>query len=216
MQKIPTMFTRLHDGKIVNEIAPGCRWVFSGEGFATEKLDGTNVRLTVRANEIIRVEKRRNPTAQQRQKFAQRGVRVIEPWYVDANPDEPADKHIFAAVEGTDVSGIEDGEYCAEAIGPKLQGNPLELPSARCFMFSVQLILTGIIYPNVPRDFNSLREWFEIADSIYSPGHKPEGIVFYNSDGRLAKIKAKDFAALAESRASTGVKNTTIDQRGKS
>jgi hypothetical protein len=29
--------------------------------------------------------------------------------------------------------------------------------------------------------------------SLYSPGHLAEGIVFHHSDGRRAKIKRKDF-----------------------
>ena len=62
MQKIPTIFVRGEGGRITEEKHPDCGWVFDGDGVATEKLDGTNVRLTVRAGYIVRLEKRRNPT----------------------------------------------------------------------------------------------------------------------------------------------------------
>jgi hypothetical protein len=33
---------------------------------ATEKIDGTNIRITLRNNTIVRVEKRRNPNKQEK------------------------------------------------------------------------------------------------------------------------------------------------------
>jgi hypothetical protein len=121
MEKIPTIFDRGESFKVVNAPRKGCEWVFAGDGRATEKLDGTNVRLTVRAGHVVRVEKRRNPTKIQKQ----RGV--IDGWYVDADEHGAEDKWIFEAVKGTDTSGWPDGEHSAEALGPSIQGNTLGL-----------------------------------------------------------------------------------------
>ena len=66
MEKIPTIFDRGENFKVVNHVREGCEWVFEGEGTATEKVDGTNVRLTIRAHQCVRVEKRRNPTKVQK------------------------------------------------------------------------------------------------------------------------------------------------------
>ncbi|MEV6605201.1 hypothetical protein [Kutzneria sp. NPDC051319] len=180
MEKIPTIFER--DGRfhVVDRPRADCAWVFDGEGVATEKLDGTNVRLTVRCGAIVRVEKRRNPNREQKA----RGI--VDGWYVDAGPE---DKWIMAAADGTDVSAWPDGEHSCEAIGPRVQGNPLGLDKHVCLPFN----LSAPVYADVPRDFAGLRAFLATVDSVYSPGNLAEGLVFHHSDGRRAKIKRKDF-----------------------
>ena len=94
MQKIPTIFER--DGRFVTDTRhPDCGWVFDGEGRATEKLDGTNLRLTVRNRWVVRVEKRHNPSR------AQKSEGIVDPWYQDAERADLGDQWIFAAVSGT-------------------------------------------------------------------------------------------------------------------
>lgn len=45
MKKIKTLFKRQFENhkiaKCLNEVEPDCKWVLEGEGFATEKIDGT-------------------------------------------------------------------------------------------------------------------------------------------------------------------------------
>ncbi len=183
MQKIETIFDRGDNFRVVRKIREGTEWVFAGEGVATEKLDGTNIRITVASGKITNVEKRRNPTREEK-------ALGQEPGYIDAHESDPADKHIFRAVNGTDVSQLNDGNYSCEAVGPKIQGNPLGLLTPTCYLFTV----APVIILNVPRTFDGLREFFKAFDSHYSPNHKAEGIVFHHPDGRMAKIKAKDFS----------------------
>jgi hypothetical protein len=45
----------------------------------------------------------------------------------------------------------------------------------------------------VERTYTALQAFLREADSLFSPGHPPEGIVFHHPDGRRAKIKRKDF-----------------------
>ncbi len=182
MQKIETIFDRGNNFKVTPKIRIGTEWVFSGEGIATEKLDGTNIRITVKNGKVTKVEKRRNPTKEEK-------ALGQEPGYIDAHDNDPADKHIFRAVNGTMVSYLAAGSYPCEAVGPKIQGNPLELPFPTCYLFTIE----PTIIANVPRTFKGLREFFKDFNSLYNPGHKAEGIVFHHSDGRMAKIKVRDF-----------------------
>lgn len=183
MEKIPTIFDRGDDFKVVNRPREGCEWVFGGEGTATEKLDGTNIRITVRAGQVVRVEKRRNPSKAQKQQG------IIDGWYVDADEYGKDDKWIWEAVRGTDVAGWPDGEHSAEALGPSIQGNLLGLPKHLCVPFNLEVPS----YESVPRTYDGLREFLASLDSKFSPGHLAEGIVFHHPDGRRAKIKRKDF-----------------------
>jgi len=180
MRKIPTVFVR--EGRhVVDEVTPGCEWVLNGYGVATEKLDGTNVRLTVRCGQVVRVEARRNPSKDQK------GVGIFEPWYRDAGG--PTDKWITMAVECTDVRDWPDGEHCCEAMGPKIQGNPLGLETPVCYPFNLRPPLAG--KPGLT--FEGMRAFVVNLDSTYSPGHVSEGLVFHHEDGRRAKIKQRDF-----------------------
>lgn len=185
MEKIPTLFERDDRFRVVDRPRPECAWVFAGEGVATEKLDGTNVRLTVRGGHLVRVEKRRNPSK------AQKAQGIIDGWYTDAGEAAPEDKWILAAAAATDVSSWPDGEHSCEAVGPRIQGNELGLSDLRCVPFDLDIP----VYPEAPRDYAGLRSFLADLDSRFSPGHLAEGVVFHHPDGRRAKIKRKDFPA---------------------
>ena len=47
MQKVISLFKRDYEGnrQIYNELVEGAEWVVAGEGVATEKIDGTNIRV---------------------------------------------------------------------------------------------------------------------------------------------------------------------------
>lgn len=186
MEKIPTVFERDGDFGVLPTVRPGCEWVLRGEGVATEKLDGMNVRLTIRGGTLVRLEKRRNPTR------AQKDQGIIDGWYVDALETAPEDKWIFQAARATDVTDWPDGEHPCEALGPNIQGNPLELATHLCLPFNLQ----APRYAQVPLSFEGMREFLASIQSLFSPGHFAEGIVFHHPDGRRAKIKRKDFPGL--------------------
>lgn len=183
MEKIPTLFERDDRFKVVDRPRAECAWVLDGEGTATEKLDGTNVRLTVRSGHLVRVEKRRNPSR------VQKAQGVVDGWYVDADEFSSEDKWIVAAAQATDVSSWPDGEHPCEALGPHIQGNTLGLTDNRCVPFNLDIPA----YDLVPRDFAGLQGFLAELESRFAPGHLAEGIVFHHPDGRRAKIKRKDF-----------------------
>jgi hypothetical protein len=183
MEKIPTLFERDDHFQVVDRPRPECAWVFNGEGSPTEKLDGTNVRLTVRHGQLVRVEKRRNPSKAQKQQG------IADGWYVDTDESSADDKWIMVAAGNTDVSEWPDGEHPCEALGPRIQGNPLALQEHRCVPFNLHVPAL----PDAPRSYTELREYLAALESRFAPGHLAEGIVFHHPDGRRAKIKRKDF-----------------------
>jgi hypothetical protein len=185
MEKIPTIFERGENFKVIDKVREGCEWVFAGEGAATEKLDGTNVRLTVRGGICVRVEKRRNPSKLQKQQGVKDG------WYVDADEFGQEDKWIYEAVKNTSLSTWPDGEHSCEALGPNIQGNALGLERHLCVPFNLEIPA----YVEIPRSYAGLQKALAELQSRYSPQHLAEGIVFHHPDGRRAKIKRKDFPA---------------------
>lgn len=187
MKKIPTIFKRGPDFKVINEITPGCDWVFNGEGVATEKLDGTNVQITVENGQAIKLEKRRNPTKEEKA----RGE--IDGSYVLVTSD-PGDKYIRDAIDNTDFSTWPDGVHSAEAIGPKIQGNSLNLERHILVRHADAPIYSDVqthIRENADK-FDYLQNIIRVS-SLYSKSAWIEGFVFHHPDGRMAKIKVKDF-----------------------
>src|SRR5262249_5333884 len=108
VEKIPTMYERDESrrGRPVTPVLKAeCRWVEQGEGVATRKLDGMNVKV-----EAGVLWKRQKPAG---------GV-YDEASYAPAQRDDPADRYLFEAFDS--APAWPDGIY--EALGPKIQGNP--------------------------------------------------------------------------------------------
>ena len=183
MEKIPTIFERNWEGNrgVLDKYIKS--FDFSN-AVATEKLDGTNVRVTVRSHMAVRLEKRRNPDKIQKHKG------IEEPWYVDASEYDAQDKWIQDALRNTDLSQIPDGEWSGEAIGTNIQGNPLNLDKNIIVFFTLG---QAPIHENVPTTFNELKEWLPKQKSKYGNNCLIEGIVWHWKNGDMAKIKTKDF-----------------------
>ena len=74
-------------------------------------------------------------------------------------------------------SPLHDGTY--ELCGPKIQGNPERFPAHVLVPHSAERI------PADPRTFEEIKAFLATADI--------EGIVWHHPDGRMAKVKTKDF-----------------------
>jgi hypothetical protein len=179
MKKIPTVFERDWNGdrsRIVNQVHKDCGWVLAGEGSATRKLDGTC--CMVRGHTLYKRRELRKgepePYGFERADFDEETGKTVG--WVLVSVDDPADRwHREAYAELGHV--FPDGTY--ELIGPKVQGNP-----EHCL--GHQLVRHGdIMEDDVPRTFEGLRDWLSTQDI--------EGIVFHHPDGRMAKIKLRDF-----------------------
>lgn len=189
MDKIPTLFKRNPEDMslVIPEFNGEALWLplHQGPVAATVKKDGTNIRVTINRESPVPVfvEKRRNPSKKEKHRARSQGLPVPEPHYVGADPQDPSDKHIFAAVEATDFSSWPEGKFSCEALGPKIQGG-VESDEPMLYAFSLE--------PQVITDppeivFYSIGRWLE--------NHHVEGIVWHELFGqkRLTKIKRRDF-----------------------
>lgn len=186
MRKIPTLFRRDPEDmrRVLPEVTPGCEWVLAGEGVATRKWDGTCVLI------------RRDGLAVHA--FARREVKPgKEPpaGWVEVDHDdvtgkrvgwEPAEQSGFAKyiAEAVNLSpDITPGTY--ELCGPKIQGNPEGFTEHYLIRHGREVIhdLDDATYDGV--NFDSLRVWLQ--------AHEWEGIVWHHPDGRMAKLKRRDF-----------------------
>jgi hypothetical protein len=178
MKKIISLFQRNYDGDrlVRDEVVPGAEWVIAGEGIATRKWDGTC--CMVRDGRLFKrydAKKGKTPPV------------GFEPAQPEADPvsghwpgwlavgDGPDDKYHREAWQ--DFSG-EDGTY--ELIGPKVQGGVEGCPHHILRLHGSDPI------PDFPRTFDGIRFWLENYPQL-------EGVVWHHPDGRMAKIKAKDF-----------------------
>ena len=180
MKKIPTLFERdRENGLVVNTVTPGCEWVLNGEGRATRKWDGTC--CMVRGGVLFkRYDAKNGKTPPPNFEPSQEPDAITGHWpgWVPVG-DGPADqwhREAFARARLHD-SVLPDGTY--ELCGPKIGGNPEGFP--------VHVLITHgtYVYATAARDFDSLREWLSLSDI--------EGIVFHHPDGRMCKIKLKDY-----------------------
>lgn len=184
MNKIPTVFERDWDGdrsRVLDIPAAGCEWVFAGEGVATRKLDGTC--CMVREGDLykrheVRPGKAWPPGFEAVENDGRTG-KVIG--WVPVHDDRPEDRWHREGLANRLLTAL-DGTY--ELLGPKVQGNPEGLSEH-------QLVAHTDAPPYiVPRTFVGMRDLLrELADN----GQGVEGFVFHHDDGRMAKIKSKDF-----------------------
>jgi hypothetical protein len=166
MQKIPTMYNRdeTRPGHpVIPGVKPECAWVEAGEGIATRKLDGQNVKIV--AGQLWK-----------RQKPKDRDY--DEASYALCRRDDPGARYLFEAFDRTDknIDGI------CEVIGPKIQGNPEHVERHELWYVVPPDVK---LFVDAPRTFGALRDWLA--------AHPYEGVVFHHPDGRMAKIKRRDF-----------------------
>lgn len=174
MKKIPTIFLRdmsKQPALVTRDWHADCGWVLNGEGVATRKYDGTC--CMVRSGRLYKRRELRRGDALPTD-FESIGADETTGKTVGWVPvgDGPEDKWHLAA-----FNGEADGTY--ELVGPKIQGNKDKIEK-------LALLPHGAIqYEVVPRDFDGLKGWLAT--------HDIEGIVWHHPDGRMAKIKRRDF-----------------------
>lgn len=178
MRKIPTIFERDWEGdksRVTKEPATGVDWVFNDEGIPTEKHDGTAC--------LIRYGKVFKRYQVKKGRIAPKDFEPLEEpdpktgkqiGWVPVSPDNPADKYFR---EGIEKSTPPDGSY--ELIGPKVQGNKYNL------LVHILVSHGSSVLQDCKRTYNDVKFFLE--------QHRIEGIVWHHPDGRMAKIKRRDF-----------------------
>jgi hypothetical protein len=176
VKKIPTLFVRDPEdrGRVLPQVTPGCEWVLAGEGRATRKYDGTCVMF--------------DGTSWWSRREVKPG-KTPPPGWVQVDHDDTTGKRV--GWEPAEQSGfakflreaVEGGEYEAgtyELVGPKVNGNPEGFESHAVVRHGQKELIVGRL------DFASLADWL--------PCTSYEGIVWHHPDGRMAKLKRRDFA----------------------
>jgi hypothetical protein len=181
MQKIISLFQRNYgtDYLVRNEIVPGAEWVLAGAGVATRKWDGACCRIK---DGILwkRYEGKRPPidfeAAQEPDPITGHSA-----GWVRCKIDEPADRWFWEAFalhceEFSHKS--KDGSY--ELVGPRINGNPDKIDTHVLIRHGADRIHTPL-----ELTFEGIKAFLSTAGV--------EGIVWHHPDGRMVKIKAKDF-----------------------
>ena len=181
MKKIPTLFQRDPDNmaRVLPEVHPDCRWVLNGEGWPTRKLDGMCCAIV----DGIFVKRREVKKG----KPAPEGFVLVETDEATGKSvgwvpvgDGPEDAYFR---EAFDNHFCKPGDGTYELIGPKSQGNVENFGGHAMVPHKGGML--KLLQDEVPRDFDSLRDWLE--------GKDIEGVVWHHPDGRMAKIKGRDF-----------------------
>lgn len=180
MKKTVSLFQRNYDGDrlVRDEVVPGAEWVLAGEGTATRKHDGTC--CMVRDGRLFkRYDAKAGKTPPAGFEAAQEPDPNTGHWpgWVPVG-DGPEDKwHREAFTIPEDYRPYPDGTY--ELCGPRIQGNPEGYKGHALVPHGCEPL------HDAPRDFVSLRAYLAAKDI--------EGIVWHHEDGRMVKIKGKDF-----------------------
>lgn len=191
MKKIPTLFARNPEDRryVVPEISSGCEWVIEGLGTPRRKFDGTCVMLDEHGRW-----------------WARRAVKAGQsepPYFVAAEHDEVTGKTVgwipmgyssfsrwhAEAVERIESIGGDERHIpwtagTFELVGPKVNGNPERLAEHRLIRHSTaaEVAVPELTFDGIRKAVLALAD----ADGC-------EGIVWHRGDGRMAKIKARDF-----------------------
>ena len=176
MKKIPSLFKRNYEThKIYDEITKGCEWVIKGEGKPTRKFDGTaclfaNDKLYKRYD----CKKGKSPPEIGIPCQPERDpITGHWPWWIPITDKDKYHKEGFMRMHTLMPKGS------CELCGPKINGNPEGLE------YHILIAHGCEILDGCPTDFKTLPQWLTYAGV--------EGIVWHHPDGRMCKIKLKDF-----------------------
>lgn len=177
MQKIISLFQRNYetDKLVRDEIVPGAEWVIAGEGIATRKYDGTC--CLVRDGKLYKrydAKKGKQPALGFEPAQEPDPVSGHWPGWLPVG-DGPEDQWFREALKYF----IDPANGTYELCGPKVQGNPEGL------MLHTLLLHSEAEALDAPRDFEGIKNFLAPLDI--------EGIVWHHPDGRMVKIKKKDF-----------------------
>lgn len=186
MRKVPTLFVRNPEdmSRVTTEVNPECHWVLDGEGVATRKYDGTCVMLDENgkwwARREVKPGKLSPPHWRHIESDTTTGKSVG--W-------EPIEQSSFAkfhaeAVANTGINPFEPGTY--ELCGPKVNGNPEGWDRHRLASHADAETFGVTGHPRLGVDLAAL------VQAVARQGW--EGIVWHHPDGRMAKLKGRDFA----------------------
>lgn len=188
MKKIISLYQRNYetDRLVRDEIVPGAEWVPAGEGVATRKFDGTC--CMIRDGKLYKrydAKKGRIPPADFEPAQEPDEVTGHQPGWIPVGngPDDKWHRTAFALGIDWSERPLKDGTY--ELCGPHFQDNPEGLERDELVRHGCVNLENGVLIAPAPRTYRAIKEYFVRFDI--------EGIVWHHPDGRMVKIKARDF-----------------------
>lgn len=182
VKKIISLFQRNYGGDLLvrDEVVPGAEWVSVGEGVATRKFDGTC--CLVGDGKLYRryeVRPGKKPPPNFEPATEADPITGKQQGWVPVSSDPDDEWHRIGWNRAVQEYGgpVPDGTY--ELCGPHINGNPEGLDCETLIRHGTHLI------PDAPRSFGELSGWFR--------GRDIEGTVWHHPDGRMVKIKKRDF-----------------------
>jgi len=173
MHKIPTIFKRDKDYLVTKEINPTCAWVFNDAGVAYRKWQGMAA-MILGNNFYRRAIIKKNQKVPSSFILLDHDERTSKSFgWLPVNIDNQADIYYNEAYD----PNLPSGTY--ELIGPNIMGNKEKFP------YNILMSHKAEIIQNLKRTYTAIKEYISSV--------KIEGIVFHHEDGRMAKIKGKDF-----------------------
>lgn len=183
MPKLESPFIRDPETHVVTPIInPGYEWVFEDpKTIAVEKIDGTNVSIYIEKGELIAIRNRTN---------------II-------NCDVLENNRFLTGLRNArkkDWIPVATGQYFGELMGPKIQRNFLDLEEPLWYPFDY--LKQSAYYKSFhkyEKTFENWSNWFQndLFSLLYRQKtgaiKQPEGIVFCNPDGRMAKLRLDMF-----------------------
>lgn len=175
------------DYTVTKKIDKDCEWVFEDGVRAVDKLDGTNICISIREGNIDRIFNRTT------EKFI---MNIKQTRWEGACMEG-----IAKAIQRSWLDGMEDGEYYGELIGEIFNGNKHKIQGHLFVPFNYlkdKCHWHSWVKNKYPKDFNSISEWFKELPSLFNlrlklPEIKTEGLVFHHPDGRMAKLRRDMF-----------------------
>lgn len=191
MKKIPNVFVRDWKGdpsRVLPIVEPGSEWAINGEGVMTRKWDGAAC-LVQNGVLFKRYDAKKGKTPPPGFIPAQEPDAKTGhyPGWIQVDPAKPEDRYF---VEAFGSGGLDDGTY--ECCGPKINGNPEGLDRHFFVPHGRDVVWTDL---SAPYDYEKVKT---IIASLVA-----EGIVFHHPDGRMAKVKRRDFGLEWPVRAAT-------------
>lgn len=192
MEKIPTLFQRDPEDmrSVLPEVTPGCEWVLAGEGVATRKYDGTCMMFDGQHWWARReVKPGKQPPANYQAISTDETTGKTVGW-------EPIEQSAFAkfVAEALDLTfdhGRPDLVGTYELCGPKINGNPERLDEHHLIPHAAADDVTALL--------GGANDYAELRYTLLSPAFDCiEGIVWHHPDGRMAKLKVRDFSKVVE------------------
>ncbi len=185
-KKIPTALVRDPDNraKVLLEVNPGCEWVFDGEGVPTRKWNGTCMMIDEFGQWWARREVKPG-------KGEPEGYIVVDYDEVTGKTQgwEPAEQSSFKKFLDEALGHIPEaiwtpGTY--ELVGPKIQGNTEQLDRHMLLKHENAPIIPDLNLVLSPKAVGKILQKIHLVAGW-------EGVVWHHPDGRMAKLKARDF-----------------------